>query len=92
MNVSDDEEKEDSDNDVKKKPNLCGSGKPTTSNAMDKRELRRALPEMSATLRNWTLHRQNLGSMLDNYRLQYRNMGKGQRRELGHFSIRHQMY
>ena len=84
MNVSDEEE-EDSDNDVKKKPNLYGSGKPTTSNAMDKRELRQALPEMSATLENWTLHGQNLGSMLDNYRLQYRNMGKRQRRELGHF-------
>ena len=40
---------------------------------------------MSATLGNWTLHRQNLDSMLDNYRLQYRNMRKRQRRELGHF-------
>ena len=40
---------------------------------------------MSATLGNWTLHGQNLGSMLDNYRLQYRNTGKRQRQELGHF-------
>ena len=38
MNVSDDEE--DSDNDVKKKPNLYSSGKRTTSNTMDERELR----------------------------------------------------
>ena len=36
MNVSDEEE----DNDVKKKPNLYGSGKPKTSNAMDECELR----------------------------------------------------
>ena len=49
MNFSYDEEK-DSDNNVTKKPNLYGSGKPTTSNAMDERELIRALPEMSATL------------------------------------------
>ena len=49
------------------------------SDTMDEHELRRALPEMSATLGNWTLHRQNLGSMLDNYRLKYRNMGKRQR-------------
>ena len=51
---------------------------------MDECELRQVLPEMSATLRNWTLHGQNLGSMLDNYRLQYGDMGKRQRRELGH--------
>ena len=51
----------------------------------DERELRRAFPEMSTTLSNWTLHGQNLGSMLSNYRRQCRNMKKGQRRELAHF-------
>ena len=56
-----------------------------TTTMMDKRQLRQALPEMSNTLSNWTLHGQNLGSMLDNYCVQCRNMKKEQRRELGHF-------
>ena len=52
---------------------------------MDERELRRAFPEMSNTLSNWTLHGQNLGSMLSNYRSQCRNMKRNQRHELAHF-------
>ena len=46
---------------------------------MDEHELRRAFPEMSNTLSNWTLHRQNLGSMLSIYRSQSRNMKRNQR-------------
>ena len=52
---------------------------------MDECELRRAFPEMSNTLSNWTLHRQNLGAMLSNYHSQCRNMKRSQRRELAHF-------
>ena len=48
-------------------------------------ELHPAFPEMLTTLSNWTLHGQNLGSMLSNYCRQHRNMKKGQRRELAHF-------
>ena len=49
------------------------------------RELRRALAEMNNTLSNWTLHGQNLGNMLRNYRQQYRHLRADQRKELGHF-------
>ena len=49
------------------------------------RELRRALPEMNNTLSNWTLHGQNLGNMMRNYRQQYRHLRADQWRELGHF-------
>ena len=47
-----------------------------TTTTIDERQLHRALPEMSNTLSNWTLHGQNMGSMLDNYRIQCRNMKK----------------
>ena len=55
------------------------------STMMDEHELRHAFPEMSITLSNWTLHGQNLGSMLSNYRSQCRNMKRNQRHELAHF-------
>ena len=34
----------------------------------DERDLRCALPDMENTLKNWTLHGQNLGKMVTNYR------------------------
>ena len=51
----------------------------------DERELHCAFPEMLTRLSNWTLHWQNLGSMLSNYHRQCRNMKKGQRHELADF-------
>ena len=53
--------------------------------ALGERELRRALPEMNNTLSNWTLHGQNLGNMLRNYRQLYRHLRADQWKELGHF-------
>ena len=74
----------------RRKRRLVGSGssnnnKRSGEECMDERELRRALPDMANMLNNWTLHRQNLGSMLANYRMQSRCMKKRQRNELGHF-------
>ena len=40
---------------------------------------------MDNTLSNWTLHGQNLGKMLRNYKRQHRNLPSDHRRELGHF-------
>ena len=40
---------------------------------------------MNNTLSNWTLHGQNLGNMLRNYRQQYRHLRADQWKELGHF-------
>ena len=42
----------------------------------DKHDLRCALPNMENTLKNWTLHGQNLEKMVTNYRDQCRSMGK----------------
>ena len=44
------------------------------SDDFDDRMLRKAIQEMNSTLSNWTLHSQNLGGMLQNYKKQYRNL------------------
>ena len=49
------------------------------------RNIHHALPEIDNTLNNWTLHGQNLGKMLRNYKRQYRNLPSDHHRELGHF-------
>ena len=75
----------------RKKSKLLGHGSSLrkksrdNSNTVDERELRHALPEMNNTLSNWTLHGQNLGSMLANYKAQCRNMKKKRQSELAHF-------
>ena len=51
----------------------------------EERNIRRAMPEMEGTLGNWTLHRQNLRTMLKNYKRQYRHLPLNHRRELGQF-------
>ena len=43
------------------------------------------MPEIDNTLSNWTLHGQNLGVMLKNYKRQYKDMAPDHHRELGHF-------
>ena len=61
---------------------LIGCGPPSFE---EDRHIRRALPEMHSTLSNWTLHGQNLGKMLRNYRRQYRQLSSDHCRELGQF-------
>ena len=51
----------------------------------EERNIRRAMPEMEGMLGNWTLHGQNLGTMLKNYKRQYRHLPPNHRRELGKF-------
>ena len=40
----------------------------------EERNIRRAMPEKEGTLGNWTLHGQNLGTMLKNYKRQCRHL------------------
>ena len=51
----------------------------------EERNIRCAMPEMEGTIGNWTLHGQNLGTMLKNYKRQYRHLPPNHRRELGQF-------
>ena len=68
---------------------MVGRGVPFCRKGRDSfqedRNIRRALPEIDNTLSNWTLHGQNLGKMLRNYKRQYRNLPSDHHRELGHF-------
>ena len=73
---------DDSNDDDEADGGLIGRGPPSFE---EDRHIRRALPEMHSTLSNWTLHGQNLGKMLRNYRRQYRQLSSDHRRELGQF-------
>ena len=68
---------------------LIGGGPPrkrrNEGSFEEDRHIRHALPEMHSTLSNWTLHGQNLGKMLRNYRRQYRQLSSDHRPELGQF-------
>ena len=51
----------------------------------EERNIQCAMPEMEGMLGNWTLHGQNLRTMLKNYKRQYRHLPPNHRRELGQF-------
>ena len=95
-NDDDDEDAEDGDYLVQQKSDLIGGGSKqprkrqccnddTSYKFEEERNIQRAIPEMEGTLGNWTLHRQNLGTMLKNYKRQYRHLPPNHRRELGQF-------
>ena len=52
---------------------------------LSERSLRRALPEISQTLRNWTMHGQNLGHMVDEYKRKSRTMPVKDQLRIGNF-------
>ena len=64
----------------KKKKRLMGGGaiskKRKEEVISDECDLRRALPDMENTLKNWTLHGQNLEKMVTNYCDQCRSIRK----------------
>ena len=86
-----DDSEDNDDDDIEADDNddhgLIGRGPPRKrrNSFEEDRHIRRALPEMHSTLSNWTLHGQNLGKMLRNYRRQYRQLSSDHRRELGQF-------
>ena len=80
--VNDDND-DDNNEDAEEQSDLIGGGGPSRkrqhhNNASykfeEERNIQRAMPEMEGTLRNWTLHGQNLGTMLKNYKRQYRHL------------------
>ena len=80
------EEEEDYDDDeessypprrkAKSPPSIIGGGAGGGGNEefLSERSLRKALPEISQTLSNWTIHGQNLGHMVDEYKRKSRTM------------------
>ena len=92
--VNDDNNNDDNDEDAEEQSDLIGGGGPQRKRQChndasykfeEERNIQRAMPEMEGTLGNWTLHRQNLGTMLKNYKRQYRHLPPNHRRELGQF-------
>ena len=88
----DDEVDDNNDEDAEEQSDLTGGGGPQRKRCNDalykfeeERNIRRAMPEMEGTLGNWTLHGQNLRTMLKNYNRQYRHLPPNHRRELGQF-------
>ena len=92
----DDEVNDDDDNDedAEEQSDLIGGGGPQRKHQChndasykfeEERNIRCAMPEMEGTLGNWTLHGQNLGTMLKNYKRQYRHLLPNHRRELNQF-------
>ena len=86
-NDDDDEDAEDADYMVQQRSgDLIGGGSKqprkrqhrnnndTSYKFEEERNIRRAMPEMEGTLGNWMLHGQNLGTMLKNYKRQYRHL------------------
>ena len=52
---------------------------------LSERSLRKALLEISQTLSNWTVHGQNLGHMVDEYKRKSRTMPVKKRLQIGNF-------
>ena len=92
----DDEVDDDNDNDedAEEQSDLIGGGgsqrkrqrcNDASYKFEEERNIRRAMPEMEGMLGNWTLHGQNLRTMLKNYKRQYRHLPPNHRRELSQF-------
>ena len=93
---NDDEDVEDGDYLVQQRSDLIGGGSKQLRKCQrrnddasykfeEERNIRCAMPEMEGMLGNWMLHGQNLGTMLKNYKRQYRHLPPNHRRELGQF-------
>ena len=94
--VNDECDNEDEDGLVQRSGNdlIGGGSKPTRKRQRnddasykfeEERNIRCAMPEMEGMLGNWMLHGQNFGTMLKNYKRQYRHLPPNHRRELGQF-------
>ena len=73
----------------RKSPPIIGGGG-GDEEFLSERSLRKALPEISQTLSNWTVHGQNLGHMVDEYKRKSRTMPVKKRLQIGNFSTRRQ--
>ena len=93
-----DDDDEDAEEVQQRSGDLIGGGPPrkrqrrnnnnnndTSYKFEEERNILCAMPEMEGMLGNWTLHGQNLGTMLKNYKRQYRHLPPNHRRELGQF-------
>ena len=78
-----DDDNDNDDNDERRQNNKMGSCKEDDS--IGERKLRKALPEMTRTLKNSTVYGQCLGDMVECYRRNNRDYTPKQKSEIGHF-------
>ena len=64
---------------------IGGGGGGGDEEFLSEQSLRKALPEISQTLSNWTVHGQNLGHMVDEYKRKSRTMPVKKRLQIGNF-------
>ena len=96
--VADNEDDEDDEDDedstypgTRKRRKVIGGGATTAIMAsedtdyMSERSLRKALPDISQIMRNWTVHGQNLGDVVDSYVRNSRTMPIKKRLKIGNF-------
>ena len=69
----------------KAKSLIIGGGGGGDEEFLSERSLRKALPEISQTLSNWTVHGQNLGHMVDEYKRKSQTMPVKKRLQIGNF-------
>ena len=97
-NVEDNEDDDDDDEDsttypptttkTRKRRKVIGGGATMASedtDYMSERSLRKALPDISQIMRNWTVHGQNLGDVVDSYVRNSRTMPIKKRLKIGNF-------
>ena len=90
-NEDDDDDEDDEDSTypgTRKRRKVIGGGATMASedtDYMSERSLRKALPDISQIMRNWTVHGQNLGDVVDSYVRNSRTMPIKKRLKIGNF-------
>ena len=95
-NVEDNEDDDDDDDEDSTYPPTTGTRKrrkviggaimtKEDNDYMSERSLRKALPDISQIMRNWTVHGQNLGDVVDSYVRNSRTMPIKKRLKIGNF-------
>ena len=64
---------------------VIGGGATMEDDYASERSLRKALPDIGQIMRNWTVHGQNLGDIVDSYKRQSRTMPIKKRLKIGNF-------
>ena len=82
-NNDDDDDDDDSTYPPAKKKVIGGA---MEDDYASERSLRKALPDIGQIMRNWTVHGQNLGDIVDSYKRQSRTMPIKKRLKIGNFS------
>ena len=81
----DNDDEDDSTYPPAKKKKVIGGAMVMEDDYASERSLRKALPNIGQIMRNWTVHGQNLGDIVDSYKRQSRTMPIKKRLKIGNF-------